>query len=152
MNFDLGALDYRYAFCAFTGIFPPSRKSCSQSFIHPAHKRVTQAVGRLSLNRITKGKNKMAGALKCDRCGCLYEKPLWYKPKSSLKVSGHSISPIGYEAQHDLCPSCSKELLDWFSRPTRRATDAEDSAPSQAVSNADNLSNSDGFAVPTRRS
>lgn len=36
--------------------------------------------------------------------------------------------------------------------PTLRATDAEDSAPSQAVSNADNLSNSDGFAVPARRS
>lgn len=35
---------------------------------------------------------------------------------------------------------------------TLRATDAEDSAPSQAVSNAETLSNSDGFAVPTRRS
>lgn len=32
-------------------------------------------------------------------------------------------------------------------RPTMRATDAEDSAASQAVSNADNLSNSDGSAV-----
>lgn len=94
----------------------------------------------------------MAGALKCDRCGRLYEKSFWYKPKSSLKVSGHSISPIGYEAQHDLCPSCSKELLDWFSRPTRRVTDAEDSATSQAESNAETLSNSDGSAVPARRS
>lgn len=37
-------------------------------------------------------------------------------------------------------------------RPTLRATDAEDSAASQAVSNADNLYNSDGYAVPTRRS
>lgn len=35
---------------------------------------------------------------------------------------------------------------------TMRATDAEDSAASQAVSNADNLSNSDGSAVPARRS
>lgn len=35
---------------------------------------------------------------------------------------------------------------------TLRATDAEDSAPSQAVSNAETLSNSDGFTVPTRRS
>lgn len=35
---------------------------------------------------------------------------------------------------------------------TKRATDAEDSAPSQAESNADNLSTSDGSAVPTRRS
>lgn len=38
------------------------------------------------------------------------------------------------------------------SRRTLRATDAEDSAASQAVSNAETLSNSDGFAVPTRRS
>lgn len=36
--------------------------------------------------------------------------------------------------------------------PTLRATDAEDSAPSQAVSNAETLSNSDGSAAPTRRS
>ena len=36
--------------------------------------------------------------------------------------------------------------------PTLRATDAEESAPSQSVSNADNLSNSDGSAVTTRRS
>ena len=72
----------------------------------------------------------MASALKCDRCKNLYEKPFWYKPNSSLKVSGHSISPIAYKAEHDLCPRCSKELLDWLSRPTRRATDAEDSVPS----------------------
>ncbi len=36
--------------------------------------------------------------------------------------------------------------------PTLRATDAEDSAPSQAVSNAETLSNSDGSAVTARRS
>lgn len=33
---------------------------------------------------------------------------------------------------------------------TMRATDAEDSAPSQTESNAETLSNSDGSAVPTR--
>jgi len=38
------------------------------------------------------------------------------------------------------------------SRPTKRATDAEDSAASQAVSDADNLSTSDGSAATTRRS
>lgn len=41
---------------------------------------------------------------------------------------------------------------DVVSRLTLRATDAEGSAPSQAESNADNLSTSDGSAVPTRRS
>lgn len=49
----------------------------------------------------------------------------------------------------------SQELNEWreYERLlTMRATDAEDSAPSQAVSNAETLSTSDGFAVPTRRS
>jgi len=43
-------------------------------------------------------------------------------------------------------------IAKYLRRPTLRATDAEDSAPSKAVSNAETLSNSDGSAVPTRRS
>lgn len=48
----------------------------------------------------------------------------------------------------------AKKLVDKVGTAflTLRATDAEDSAPSKAVSNAETLFNSDGSAVPARRS
>ena len=45
-----------------------------------------------------------------------------------------------------------KDCDDPRARLTMRATDAEDSVPSKAESNAETLYTSDGFAVPARRS
>lgn len=53
---------------------------------------------------------------------------------------------------HAVLERIAKALEEIATQLTLRATDAEDSAPSQAVPNAETLSTSDGFAVPTRRS
>lgn len=70
-----------------------------------------------------------------------------------LTVIGAGVWQFGYNI---LSPKMKDiygaKLVAKFAFLTLRATDAEDSAPSQAVSNAETLSNSDGFAVPARRS
>lgn len=67
------------------------------------------------------------------------KKGAYFNEQGELCVAGKVFSADDYN-------NMIKESL------TLRATDAEDSAPSQTESNADNLSTSDGSAVPTRRS
>lgn len=82
----------------------------------------------------------MAEALKCDRCGCLYES---YTPEAPKKAKGgavnkffdldtsaylfSSLSPLtgryqGYNSVLrgvllDLCPKCRESFIEWFNSP-----------------------------------
>lgn len=60
----------------------------------------------------------MANAKKCDRCGKFYEN---YNSRNSEKeINGIITLNIDKKDQYfnhgpyDLCPRCSKELMDWF--------------------------------------
>lgn len=70
-----------------------------------------------------------------------------YKISVSVEI-GNNVTIKYDDMDEDWCD----DLLELCRLLTKRATDAEDSAASQAVSNAGNLSNSDGSAVPARRS
>ena len=87
-------------------------------------------------------------------CGCeikLKRDKLMCSKCRNLACPKHTFSRVDESNRaitknaHLFCVNCLPHL-------TMRATDAEDSAASQAVSNADNLSTLDGEAVPTRRS
>ena len=89
----------------------------------------------------------------CTDCPC---RNTDYEQGSTCNVgSDIEFKKIGDEFFH-ISDDCILDVIRYADgdefRPTLRATDAEDSAASQAVSNADNLSNSDGSAVTTRRS
>ena len=83
------------------------------------------------------------------------------------KPNGHKVCTTSSGNRSKVQPDAPGYPYDWIeidrtefnrlrrqieSGRTLRATDAEDSATSQAESNAETLSNSDGSAVPARRS
>lgn len=66
----------------------------------------------------------MAKALKCDRCGKLYE---YYKPSSKRKESNglrlvdFSLFTDNYtnRAKFDLCPSCMEQIVSFLYLETK---------------------------------
>lgn len=65
----------------------------------------------------------MAIAKKCDRCGIYYDEYNTKNDKEKINtimfINVDSYNKYFSHGHHDLCPSCSTELIDWFKRRTK---------------------------------
>ena len=68
-----------------------------------------------------RGKKTMSKALKCDRCGTLYE----YNFQLYLNPYFVGKDCHSYEDKRllDLCPNCQKMLVEWFKDGERKKTE-----------------------------
>ncbi len=57
-------------------------------------------------------------ALKCDRCGALYEEP-YAIPDIRIHKYKHHYG----EERLDLCDNCQKKLEDWLVSPSKKEVD-----------------------------
>lgn len=64
----------------------------------------------------------MARAYKCDRCRRLYERNTF--PDLGVHYYVTSVSRIDGELVHDLCPECTKLLVDFMCNYSKEKDDA----------------------------
>ena len=65
----------------------------------------------------------MSNALKCDRCGKLYEKYVGIQlVENGNSFHGFSISGYGRANTYDLCEECMSSLIDWIKEKKNEET------------------------------
>ena len=55
----------------------------------------------------------MSVAIRCDRCGKIFDAPK-YRLEKRIRLIHEDINDVEDTVSYDLCPECDKEFRKWF--------------------------------------